>query len=226
MEEAYFMTPLGFSIFFAFVIVAASGGHAIAVTCAPAKLVHMRITNVTPGVDPASFGGAPRDFYRLGSGKLRIEEAPDTANHIHGLIVNAEPNMWIVNLYDHIGKHGVDPGPTYFAKAPILGMGLSKQLMDLEFGCEQNFIAAYAPRPVRTERVNGTEYRVYRFAQGSDAVEILERPAANAPSFVRYYKNGTLGMALRYDLYQPGLAANPALFVKPAGIQYTEGSGH
>jgi hypothetical protein len=220
------MKPLAFGIFFGFVIVLASGGRAVAMTCAPAKLVHVRITNVTPGVDPASFGGAPRDFYRVGSAKLRIEEAPDTVNHIHELIVSSEPNMWIVNLYDHTGKHGVDPGPTYFAKAPILGTGLPKQLMDLEFGCEQNFIAAYAPTPVRTERVNGTEYRVYRFAQGTDAVDILERPGSNAPSFVRYYKNGTLGMALRYDLYQAALPSNPALFVKPAGIQYTEGSGH
>jgi hypothetical protein len=217
------MKPFSFGIFFVFAIVLASGGRASAMTCAPAKLVHLRITDVTPGVDPASFGGAPRDFYRLGSGKLRIEEAPDTANHIHGLIVNAEPNMWIVNLFDNTGKHGVDPGPTYFARAPILGMGLSKQLMDLEFGCEQNFITAYAPAPVRTERVGATEYRVYRFEQGSNAVEILERPSSNAPSFVRYYKNGTLAMALRYDLYQSGLPSNPALFVKPAGIQYTEG---
>jgi hypothetical protein len=219
------MKPLALVTFFIFALVVAASGRATAMICAPAKLVHMRITSVTPGVDPASFGGAPRDFYRIGSGKLRIEEAADPANHIHGLIVNAEPDMWIVNLYDHTGKHGIDPGPTYNSKAPILGLQVPKKMIDLEFGCEAEFIAAYAPKPVRNQSVNGKSYRVYRFAQGSDAVEIFERPGSNDPSFIRYYKNDALALALRYDLYQTGLPADPALFIKPSGIQYTEGPG-
>ncbi len=35
---------------------------------------------------------------------MRSEEAPDPANHIHGLIVTAEPDTWMVNLDNGTGK--------------------------------------------------------------------------------------------------------------------------
>lgn len=140
----------------------------------------------------------------------------------------AEPNIWMANLYDGTGKHIVDPGPTFYAKAPIFygTPGLSPKLTDLEYGCEADFIAANAPKPVRSEQVAGTSFDVYRVDGVGDAIEILERSATSIPSFVRYYQQGKLVETIRYDLYVTGLPNDPSLFVPPSSVRYSEaGSG-
>lgn len=194
-----------------------------AATCAPKSLVHIVTVDVTPGIDPASFGAQPRSFYRIGSDKTRIEEAVDSANHIHGLIVVAEPNIWMVNLYDNSGKHIVDPGPTFNSIVPLFGMsGLPAKLASLELGCEAEWIAANAPTPTRSEQVGATRYDVYHVDAGSDATEVLERAGTNTPVFARYFHEGKLVIAIRYDLYSTGLINNPNLFTAPPGVRYVE----
>jgi hypothetical protein len=202
-------------------------GPAAAAPCAPANLVHVVVSNVSPGIDATSFGAKPKVYYRIGSDKLRIEEALDAANGIHGIVVVSEPNIWMVNLYDGTGKHIVDPGPTFFAKAPVVGVeGLSPKLLGLEFGCEADYLTANAPRPVRSEEVGSDRFDVFRVEDGSDAVEVLERPGSGIPAFVRYYQQNRLEMILRYDQYQTGLPDDPALFTQPANIRYTDVTPH
>lgn len=200
--------------------IAVASAPAAAATCAPAKLVHIAVANADAGIDPTSFAGQPKNYYRIGSDKLRIEEAVDAANGIHGVIVVAEPNIWMANLYNGTGQHIVDPGPTFFAKAPVFGTKLSSKLIGLEFGCENDFIAANAPNPIRVEAVSGTNYNVYRVEDGTDAIEILEKTGTTIPAFVRYYSQGSLGAVLRYDLYLTGLPNDPSLFVPPPNVQY------
>jgi hypothetical protein len=198
-------------------------GPAAAATCAPDKLVHVVASDVTPGVDPRSFAAQPKSFYRIGDDRVRTEEDVDAVNRIHGLIVIAEPNIWMVNLYDRSGQHIVDPGPTFFAHAPVFALdGVSAKLMALEFGCEGGFIAANAPAAVRTERVGGRSYEVHRIEDGADAAEILEQSGASTPAFARYYHGVKLVFAVRYDLYMTGLPNDPALFTAPADIRYQE----
>ncbi len=88
-----------------------SAAPAAAAVCAPTNLVHITVANVTPGIEANSFNAQPKDYYRLGSGKLRIEDALDGANGIHGVVVIDEPKIWMANLYDKTGKLIVDPGP-------------------------------------------------------------------------------------------------------------------
>jgi hypothetical protein len=195
---------------------------ASATTCAPAQLVHITIANVSPGIDPASFAAQPKNYYRTGSDKVRIEEAVDAANAIHGVIVVAEPNIWMANLFDGTGKHIVDPGPTFLAKAPVFGTRLQGKLIGLEFGCEADFISANAPKPVRVEQVGGVGFDVYRVEEGPDAVEILERSGTNVPAFARYFHLGNLAAVLRYDLYVTNLPQDPSLFLPPPNVRFTE----
>jgi hypothetical protein len=208
----------------AFAIVYAVALPAAATPCAPQKLIHIAVANATPGIVAASFAAQPKNFYRIGSDRLRIEEAIDEPNKIHGLIVVSEPNIWMANLYDNSGKHIVDPGPTFNARALIFG--LSGPFTGLEFGCEADFIAANSPKPVRSEQIGGATFDVYRVEDRSDAVEILDRSGTSIPAFVRYYQNGKLTTVLRYDLYETGLPLNAGLFTPPAGVHFTDASSH
>jgi hypothetical protein len=198
---------------------------AYAATCAPAKLVHIVTVDVTPGIPAASFEAQPKTLYRIGNDKVRIEEALDAANGIHGVIVDAEPNIWMINLYDGTGKHIVDPGPDFSAKAPIFGTpssGLSPKLLGLEFGCEAEFIAQNAPTAVRSEQIGTARFDVYRVSDGPDAIEILEQSGTRTPGLARFYRGGKLLMAIRYDLYSIGLANDPNLFIPPSNVRYAE----
>ena len=128
----------------------------------------------------------------------------------------------MANLYDRTGKHILDPGPTYFARAPVFGELLPGKLASLELGCEPAFIAEFAPHPIRQEQIGSARYDVYRVKDGTSAVELLELPGSKAPSFARYFSDGKLRIALRYDLYATDLEENPQLFVRPPGITYEE----
>jgi len=125
----------------------------------------------------------------------------------------------MANLYDGTGKHIVDPGPTFFAKAPVFGARLSGKLIGLAFGCEADFIAATAPKPVRVDQVGGIGFDVYRIEEGSDAVEILERFGTNIPVFTRYFHQGDLTAVLRYDLYLTNSRTDPSLFLPPPSVR-------
>lgn len=202
------------------VVLAAIAVPASAATCAPQKLVHIVLTDVTPGVAAGSFAAQPRTYYRLGNNKLRIEEAPDQVNGIHGLIVVAEPDIWMINLFDKTGKHVVDPGPTFNAVAPVIAVrGVPAKLAGLELGCEAEFLAANALTPASTERIGTGDFAVYRMADAGDAIELLERKGTTTPAYARYYHQGKLVLVFHYDVYETGLPADPALFVPPAGVQ-------
>ena len=206
------------------VAVLCCAGPAYAATCAPAKLVHIVTVNVTPGVPAGSFNAQPRGFVSDRGTASCGWRALDSVNGIHEVIVITEPNIWMANLYDHTGKHIVDPGPEVDAKAPIFfgAPGLSPKLIDLEFGCEADFIAANAPAPIRSEQIGSARFDVYRVDVGPDAVEILEQPGTGRPAFARYYQKGKLVLAIRYDLYSTGLANDPNLFAPPSNVRYAE----
>jgi len=194
-----------------------------AATCAPQKLVHIVTVDVTPGIRSSTFAAQPKGLYRIGSDKMRSEEVSDPANGIHGLLVVAEPNIWMANLYDNTGKHIVDPGPSLLAKAPVFGIqGFSAKLLSLEFGCEADFIATNVPKPVRSEQIGNVRFDVYRVDDAPDAVEILERSGTSTPAFARYFHKGKLEVAFRDDLYETGLGNDPNLLVPPTGVTYVE----
>ena len=200
---------------------AAAPAHAA--TCAPLKLVHIVETAVTPGIDPASFGAQPRTYYRIGNDKLRIEEAPDNANGIHGLVIVAEPNIWMINLFDATGQHIVDPGPTFNAVASVIAIqGLPGKLAGLQLGCEADFLAANAVAPTRTEHIGDAYFTTYRIADGNDAIELLEHRGTVTPAYARYYHVGELKLVLRYDVYERDLPEDPSLFLAPTGIALHE----
>jgi hypothetical protein len=199
------------------------GGAAMAAPCAPQSLVHIVVRNVTPGIDPDSFGAKPISLYRLGDAKSRSEEADDPAKHLHQLIVADEPNVWMANLDDGTGLHVIDPGPTFYTIMPVFSVpGVSPRIIQLEFGCEAEFIKDNGLSPVRAEQVQGESYDVYRLNADGDAVELLEKHGKNVPTFARYFRGGEPLIVLHYDLYELGLQDDPSLFIPPTDVKYEE----
>src|SRR6202022_269103 len=112
---------------------------------APAQEVPKTMTKITTKVvEPkptSSFLAQGKTMWRAGTKYARIEEAPDTANGIHGLLIVNEPDAWMINLFEKSGRHMVDPGPTFNPRLPVFDAttGASPKVMELEFGREFEF---------------------------------------------------------------------------------------
>ncbi len=198
-------------------------GAALAGVCAPAQVVHIVTRLDFPKVDPGTFAAKPQGLYRLGSGKIRSEEAPDREQNIQGLSVINEPDIWMANLLDGTGRHIIDPGPELKAHAPIFAApDTAAALLDLEFGCVAEFMLAHSAGVARHERLGEMTYDVRRLEDRGQAVELLFEPGTGKPVLARYFKDGALQVALRYELYETGLPERQDLFSAPDGIEYRD----
>ncbi|HEY4912148.1 MAG TPA: hypothetical protein VIJ73_21735, partial [Methylomirabilota bacterium] len=208
------------SIIMALLVLSAS--VAWAAECAPEKMVRIVTRDATPGIDPQSFAALPKTLYRIGNARGRVEEMPDAARGVHGLIVVNEPDAWVVNLHDKSGRHVVDPGPGLIFRARILDGGeLPSPLRELEFGCELAFVQAYAPKPdERVDAGGGLTLDKHQLSRGDHRVAILVHPKDRGIYAVAHYKAGKIVRVVRYVEYQPGLALDARLFSRPDGIQF------
>jgi hypothetical protein len=132
-----------------------------AVECAPTRLLRIVTRVEGQGVETGTFAALPKTVFRLGSKYARVEEAPDTRNNIHQLIVVNEPDSWIVNVADRSGQHVVDEGPPkvhlpLFAPTAF-DNAIPEPLAKIEIGCaplvqSAGGTAKVAPRVIQAPR--------------------------------------------------------------------------
>ena len=177
---------------------------------------------------PAGFPSAPTVEYFAGTGYGRVEEALDSVNHIHGLGITNEPNVWMINLVDRSGRHMVDPGPTFNLHAPVFTTAtakgqpaVEKGLEGLEYGHEVPFFRQHHAKEGKRE-VEGKSYSTFSLKHGAVEVRLLVDTTTGRPFEIEESKDGTLVLAVRYLSYETGLPFQKALFEPPAGIRMTE----
>src|SRR5258708_28702193 len=71
-----------------------------------------------PQVMAGSFLAKPKVIYRADTRYCRLEEAQNTENKIHSLLIVNEPYAWMVNLYEKSAQHMVRPCPTLHCYLP------------------------------------------------------------------------------------------------------------
>jgi hypothetical protein len=177
---------------------------------------------VSPQISPDSFAAKPKTLYIASDSYSRSEEEPDPQQRIHGLIVVNEPDVWMINLFDHTGRHIVDPGPTFIVHHNILGGDAPKEFASLEFGKEKEFMQTHkaiglASREIDDQRCEASEFRheMYR-------IVLYTASDTHIPFQIEIHKDGKLDFAFRYISYQVNLPFDAALFRPPSGIRITE----
>lgn len=212
----------------ALLILLASAAPASAGDCAPRRLVRMVVVDSSPGVSADSFAAKPKTIYRLGTRLARIEEEPDPEHNIHGLMVIAEPDSWIVNLADRTGRHVFDKDPKGVVRAPVFvqdyGDSFPAPLRALEFGCEEEFFDSFHG-PV--ELLKGTDPPMFKQAVGANgwALVLLRSSRRGPPSAVFLLRGDDIVSAIRYLSYEEPNHPEASLFAKPSGIAFTEAGG-
>jgi hypothetical protein len=188
--------------------------------CAPQGLIHVVVRNVTPGLAPTDPTAQPREIWRQGAAFLRSVEAASGGER---MIIVSEPNIWLVDTAKGQARHAVDPGPTLAVHAPVLPVeGTPGPLLRLEFGCEAQFVAAYAPRVEREVDIGGLKAGLHTVTVGDRAVAILMDEARQAPISIGYLQAGQPRFVVRYHLYERNLLANPQLFAPPKGVEIVD----
>jgi hypothetical protein len=189
--------------------------------CIPAQMTKISFANIIPGVATGEFAAQPKTLYRLGAKYGRIEEAPDTANGIHGLIVVSEPDVWIANRIQKTGQHIVDTGAPYYFRAPIYSSPDSTFFAAMEFGCELVYITSAGAKDPTSVTEGSRVLRQYEAHRGNETISLLVDAQTDTPREVRFVRAGKQVFAVRYIEYQT-LETDPGLFRKPLGISFQE----
>lgn len=174
-------------------------------------------------VSSNSFVELPRTLWRSGSKFMRYEETPDSSQRVHILSIASSPDAWIMNLFDNLGRHVVDKGPTYNTIFPIFGEMRKDGLRELEFGKEQAFFAHYGARKLSDDVLNSVDCEVYELPRLSWVLHIHVRKDTGMPYRIqRRAADGTVS-AVWYDEYQTELVLDSSLFVPPPTVHMREG---
>jgi hypothetical protein len=199
---------------------AMSSAHA---SCNPEGQMRFVTVNTSPGIPKDSFASQPLVMYRAGSERMRVEEAPDTANRIHQLMVGNWPDTWIVNLLDKTGQHVKDDSPVPGIHAPVImgdpAMGIPATWNDLEYGCEWSFFEIMKATQTPTDKHDMIKHQI---SDGAWRLTMVTANNTRKPWMMILAKDGKVVWAIRYTAYDHQEAVDQALFAKPEGITFTD----
>ncbi len=176
-------------------------------------------------VREGSYAAKPRTFYRGAERFCRVEEAADPDNDIAGVVIMAEPDVWMVNLATKQGRHMVVPGPR--CRLPIFTLDeiksapdLKQPLLDLEFGREVAFFKKKAGQPQAGPMLQGKPTNLYTVKLGDLEILLFSGGSPEVPLAV-VLKKASGEYTYAYDSYEE-LPFNAKLFSKPDGVAIRE----
>lgn len=192
-------------------------GITLAVHAADDKMLYLEYRLVGKGIEAESFDAQVKKLWRIGSSYLRFDDAPNPATKIHGLIIVAEPDIWIVDRNTNQAQHTVDPGPNYKVHFPLFASESSAKLRQLEFGRELQFFRENGATEMPAQEVDGIKCKLLRLELDGDEVTLFLK-TDETPLQVAV-KSPDYEYALRFLRYEPDRKPDRALFQLPPGVQ-------
>lgn len=186
--------------------------------CAPAKLVRIVSASVPPGVVAGSFEAQPKVQYRLGNGRVRLEEQLNPAINGQLLTIISAPDAWQIDLVTKTGVHQVDRSEDITVHASVFEHeSLPEEIRALEFGCEDEFIASPTTLHERLESKSGMGTKHF-VVSGKWKVTLLVREGASRPFAAMVSDNGKVIAAIRYLSYDVLDEVPAGMFAPAPGI--------
>ncbi len=139
--------------------------------------------------------GQARKLWRVGTKYLRFEDVPNPETKVHGLIIVAEPDIWVIDRKARQGQHSVDPGPDYAVHFPILAREPSVALKQLEFGNELLFFRNNEARSIAPQTLDGVPCEAW--ALHLDGRDLTLYVRENGQPFQVSVKSGAAEYAVR-----------------------------
>jgi len=181
------------------------------------KMLYVEYKLVSKQITPDSFDAQIKKVWRMGAKYLRFEDAPNPQTKIHGLIIVAEPDIWIVDRNTNQAQHAVDPGPNFKIHFPLLASETSEKLHELEFGREVEFFQENGAKEMGNQEVDGLKCRLFRL-ETDDRVATLFLKTDDTPLQVMV-KSADYEYAVRFLVYDAQRRPDKSLFQLPPGVQ-------
>ncbi len=180
--------------------------------------IYIEFKLVSKDIRPDSFDGSVRKLWRVGKRYARLEEAPDRAAGIHGLLIVNAPNSYLINLYTKTGKHVVDPGPSIDVHVPVFQSEQSKDLLKLEMGHEMEFFRERKATRVKDDRIDGIRCTVYQVSVENSLLKLFVSNETKQPCQVSIM-TADRQYAVRYLKYSTGGKFDEKLYAVPDSIK-------
>jgi hypothetical protein len=186
------------------------------------RMTKVRLRDVSPGVDYRAWEGQPVTIYRLGQQYGRVEFANGD------VVLVREPHSFYIDTSINKAYHGLDTGPTYVFRTPIVVQDSVRsdfppELMALEFGLEPEFLAHYGATERTSSDQEGLEVREQHVAFGEYSLIVSRRRDNGAPLRLGIFYEGKLEIAIQYDEWRRDLLPLGGLFSIPADMEVVEG---
>jgi hypothetical protein len=189
----------------------------LAVQAADDKMLYVEYRLVASQIAADSFDAQVKKVWRIGQNYLRFEDAPNPQTKIHGLIIVAEPDIWIVDRNTNQAEHTVDPGPNYKIHFPLFASETSEKLRELEFGRELQYFREHDAKELPAEDVDGFKCKVFRLEIEDREVTLFLK--TNETPLQIVVKSPDYEYAMRFLRYEPDRRPDKSLFQLPAGVQ-------
>ena len=164
-----------------------------------------------------SFDAQVKKVWRVGDSLLRFEDAPNPITKIHGLIIAAEPQIWIIDRNTNKGQHTIDPGPVFKMRFPLLASEESEKLRELEFGGELNFFLSNNAKALPQQEIEGVLCKPLQLNVDDREVTLYVR--TNDVPLLVAVKAPTYEYTIRFLRYEPGRKIDKSLFQPSSDVQ-------
>jgi hypothetical protein len=164
-----------------------------------------------------SFDAQTKKVWRIGNTHLRFEDAPNPQTKIYGLIIVAEPDIWIIDRNTNQAQHTVDPGPNYKIHFPLFASETSEKLRALEFGHELEYFRENNAKELPAQDVDGFKCKVLRLAIDDREVTLFMK--TNDTPLQIVVKSPEYEYAMRFLRYEADRKPDKLLFQLPPGVQ-------
>ena len=183
------------------------------------KMFFAEFRFIHPEIKEGSFQATSRKLWRIGFKYVRLEEAPDPAQNIHGLIISNAPDSYIINKYTNSGKHIVDRAETTDVHVGVFqSPDLPKEVQALEMGHENAFFLKHNAPKVGSTIIEGIECDIYSIIVEGYTLTLIKRKDNGDPLQLGIKKD-ELGHEIRYLKYEQNLEPDFKLFEVPEGIK-------
>jgi outer membrane lipoprotein-sorting protein len=189
----------------------------LAAQAADDKMLYVEYQLAGKQIAEGSFDAQVKKVWRLGNKFLRFEDAPNPQTKIHGLIIVAEPDIWIMDRKTNQAQHTVDPGPIYKIHFPLFASETSEKLRQLEFGSELDYFRDNDAAALPDQEVDGTKCKLLRLQIDDRDVTLFLR--ANDTPLQIVVKSPRYEYAMRFLRYEPDRKPDKSLFQLPPGVQ-------
>jgi hypothetical protein len=190
---------------------------ALAARAADDKMLYVEYRLAGKQIKADSFDAQIKKVWRIGTSYLRFEDAPNPVKKIHGLIIVAEPDIWIIDRNTNQAQHTVDPGPNYKIHFPLLASEPSEKLRQLEFGSELQFFRDNSATELPALEIDGIKCKPLRLEIDGDEVTLFLKTDETPLQLT--VKSPSYEYSMRFLRYEPDRRPDKSLFQLPPGVQ-------